>query len=186
VSRRRLILIAVVVAAGIAIVASGVLSDIPDAETIIEDVAEALGKWTYALVAALAFLETGAFVGLIAPGEFTVILGGVIAGQGEINVMLLLALTWLAAFLGDTTSFVIGSRNAARDADAAPNQARAAELNGQVSDRNRKAALAFGIGSAAAAAGALLLLWPVGNEGAPQPEARVSMGGATVWVKGRF
>jgi membrane protein DedA with SNARE-associated domain/membrane-associated phospholipid phosphatase len=102
--------IAVVVAAAIAIYASGVLSDIPDAETIIEDVAEALGKWTYALVAALAFLETGAFVGLVAPGEFTVILGGVIAGQGEINVMLLLALTWLAAFLGDTTSFVVGSR----------------------------------------------------------------------------
>ena len=28
----------------------------------------------------MAFLETGAFVGLIAPGEFTVIVGGVIAG----------------------------------------------------------------------------------------------------------
>jgi undecaprenyl-diphosphatase len=109
-TRRRLIVIALIVAAAIAIYASGVLSEIPDAETIIEDVAEALGKWTYALVAALAFLETGAFVGLIAPGEFTVILGGVIAGQGEINVTLLLALTWLAAFLGDTTSFVIGSR----------------------------------------------------------------------------
>ena len=53
---------------------------------MIEDVAEALGRWTYLLVAALAFLETGAFVGLVAPGEFTVILGGVIAGQGEINV----------------------------------------------------------------------------------------------------
>jgi membrane protein DedA with SNARE-associated domain len=110
VTRRRLILIAAIVAAVIAIAASGVLSEIPDPETIIEDVAQALGQWTYALVAALAFLETGAFVGLIAPGEFTVILGGVIAGQGEINVMLLLALTWLAAFLGDTTSFVIGSR----------------------------------------------------------------------------
>ncbi|MFL5918700.1 MAG: bifunctional DedA family/phosphatase PAP2 family protein [Gaiellaceae bacterium] len=109
-TRRRLIVIAAIVAAAIAIYASGVLSDIPDAETLIEDVAQALGKWTYALVAALAFLETGAFVGLIAPGEFTVILGGVIAGQGEINVMLLLALTWLAAFLGDTTSFVVGSR----------------------------------------------------------------------------
>jgi membrane protein DedA with SNARE-associated domain len=109
-TRRRLIVIAAIVAAAIAIFASGVLSEIPDPETIIEDVADALGQWTYALVAALAFLETGAFVGLIAPGEFTVILGGVIAGQGEINLMVLLALTWLAAFLGDTTSFVIGSR----------------------------------------------------------------------------
>jgi membrane protein DedA with SNARE-associated domain/membrane-associated phospholipid phosphatase len=110
VNRKRLILIALVVAAAIAIYASGVLSEIPDIETLIEDLAQALGRWTYALVGALAFLETGAFVGLVAPGEFTVILGGVIAGQGEINVLLLLAITWTAAFLGDTTSFLIGAR----------------------------------------------------------------------------
>ena len=109
-SRKRLAALAAVVAAGGAVYASGVLSEIPDPETVIEDIAQALGRWTYALVAGLAFLETGAFVGLVAPGEFTVILGGVIAGQGEINVMVLLALTWMAAFLGDTTSFAIGAR----------------------------------------------------------------------------
>jgi len=109
-TRKRIAALVVVVAAGVAIYASGVLSEIPDPETVIGDVAHALGRWTYLLVAGLAFLETGAFVGLVAPGEFTVILGGVIAGQGEINVMLLLALTWFAAFLGDTTSFAIGSR----------------------------------------------------------------------------
>ena len=109
-TRRRVLIAAVLVAAGIAVYASGVLSDIPDIETLIEDLAQALGRWTYALVGALAFLETGAFVGLVAPGEFTVILGGVIAGQGEINVLLLLAITWTAAFLGDTTSFLIGAR----------------------------------------------------------------------------
>ena len=109
-TKKRIVALLIVVAAIVAVLASGVLSDIPDIETIIEDIAQALGRWTYALVAALAFLETGAFVGLVAPGEFTVILGGVIAGQGEINVVLLLALTWLAAFLGDTTSFMIGAR----------------------------------------------------------------------------
>ena len=109
-TRRRVLIAAVLVAAGIAVYASGVLSDIPDIETLIEDLAQALGRWTYALVGILAFLETGAFVGLVAPGEFTVILGGVIAGQGEINVLLLLAITWTAAFLGDTTSFLIGAR----------------------------------------------------------------------------
>ena len=109
-TRKRIAALLIVAAAVVAVLASGVLSDIPDIETIIEDLAQALGRWTYLLVAALAFLETGAFVGLVAPGEFTVILGGVIAGQGEINVLLLLALTWLAAFLGDTTSFLIGAR----------------------------------------------------------------------------
>lgn len=103
---------AIAVAAGLAlgIYASGLLSDLPDPEKLIEDLAQALGRWTYALVAVLAFLETGAFVGLVAPGEFTVILGGVIAGQGEISVTVLLALTWTAAFLGDSTSFAIGTR----------------------------------------------------------------------------
>ncbi len=109
-TRKRILIGAALVAAAIAVYASGVLSEIPDIETLIEDLAQALGRWTYLLVGALAFLETGAFVGLVAPGEFTVILGGVIAGQGEINVLLLLAITWMAAFLGDTTSFMIGAR----------------------------------------------------------------------------
>ena len=43
-------------------------------------------NWTYLLVGALAFLETGAFVGLIAPGETALLLGGLVAGQGEIDV----------------------------------------------------------------------------------------------------
>jgi undecaprenyl-diphosphatase len=110
VTRRRVVTGALLLGAAIAVYASGILPEIPDIETLIEDLAQALGRWTYVLVAALAFLETGAFVGLVAPGEFTVILGGVIAGQGEINVLLLLAITWLAAFLGDTTSFLIGAR----------------------------------------------------------------------------
>jgi membrane protein DedA with SNARE-associated domain/membrane-associated phospholipid phosphatase len=58
----------------------------------------------------MAFLETGAFVGLIAPGEFTVIIGGVIAGQGTISVILLLGIVWLCCVLGDTASFFVGRR----------------------------------------------------------------------------
>ena len=69
----------------------------------------ASGAWTYLLVGALAFLETGAFVGLVAPGEFTVLLGGAVAGQGDISLPLILAITWLAAFLGDSVSFMLGA-----------------------------------------------------------------------------
>jgi membrane protein DedA with SNARE-associated domain len=81
-----------------------------DLEEIIEDLSRGLGSWTYLLVAALAFLETGAFVGLIAPGEFTVILGGAVAGQGDISLPLILAITWLSAFLGDSVSFMLGAK----------------------------------------------------------------------------
>ena len=39
------------------------------------------------LVGALAFLETGAFIGLIAPGETALLLGGLVAGQGQVDVL---------------------------------------------------------------------------------------------------
>jgi undecaprenyl-diphosphatase len=105
---RRAIGIAVALALGV--YASGVLSELPDPKKAIEDIAQALGPWTYALVAVSAFLETGAFVGLVAPGETIVIAGGVIAGQGEIQLLPLIGLVWLCAVLGDTTSFYIGRR----------------------------------------------------------------------------
>ena len=81
-----------------------------DFEEVIKDLSEGLGSWTYLLVAVLAFLETGAFVGLVAPGEFTVILGGAVAGQGDISLPLIIAITWISAFLGDSVSFMLGSR----------------------------------------------------------------------------
>ncbi len=49
-------------------------------------------------------------MGLVAPGETTIIVGGVIAGQGEVELIPLIGLVWVCAVLGDTTSFFIGRR----------------------------------------------------------------------------
>lgn len=81
-----------------------------DIEQVVEDLSRSLGSWTYLLVGGLAFLETGAFVGLVAPGEFTVILGGAVASQGDVELPLILGITWLAAFLGDSVSFLLGAK----------------------------------------------------------------------------
>jgi membrane protein DedA with SNARE-associated domain len=81
-----------------------------DLDKIIEDLSESLGAWTYLLVGGLAFLETGAFVGLVAPGEFTVMLGGAVASQGDISLPLIIAVTWLSAFAGDSVSFLLGAK----------------------------------------------------------------------------
>jgi len=78
-------------------------------DKIIEDLSQSLGSWTYLLVGTLAFLETGAFVGLVAPGEFTVLLGGAVASQGDISLPLIIAVTWAAAFAGDSVSFMLGA-----------------------------------------------------------------------------
>ncbi len=113
VRRKRLagerLVVALVVAAGLAVYGSGVLAHV-DIQKGIEDLAKALGKWTYALVGFMAFAETGAFVGLVAPGEFTVLLGGVIAGQGTINIFVLIALVWACTLSGDSLSFFLGRR----------------------------------------------------------------------------
>jgi undecaprenyl-diphosphatase len=105
---RRLLAVGAVLV--LAIYASGVLSELPDPKKLIGDIAETLGPWTYAVVGVMAFLETGAFVGLVAPGETVVIAAGVIAGQGEIQLIPLIGLVWICAVLGDTTSFYIGHR----------------------------------------------------------------------------
>jgi membrane protein DedA with SNARE-associated domain/membrane-associated phospholipid phosphatase len=76
----------------------------------VEDLSSGLGAWTYLLVGGLAFLETGAFVGLIAPGEFTVMLGGAVASKGDISLPLILAITWICAFTGDSVSFLLGAK----------------------------------------------------------------------------
>ncbi len=57
-----------VVVAALALWGFGVVEP-PNLTKLIEDVGTRLGKWTYLLVGALAFLETGAFVGLVAPGR---------------------------------------------------------------------------------------------------------------------
>jgi undecaprenyl-diphosphatase len=113
VRRRRLsrtnLAFAAVVVAGLLVYGAGLVQP-PNVKDAIANLGAALGPYTYALVAVLAFLETGAFVGLVAPGETAIIVGGVIAGQGEIDIVVLIGLTWAAATAGDTASFFLGRR----------------------------------------------------------------------------
>jgi membrane protein DedA with SNARE-associated domain/membrane-associated phospholipid phosphatase len=82
----------------------------PNLEQLLIDIGERLGKWTYVLVGVLAFLETGAFIGLIAPGETALLLGGLVAGQGKVDLLTMIAVVWACAVAGDLTSFYLGRR----------------------------------------------------------------------------
>ena len=84
--------------------------EIPNIKKLIEDLSSALGGWTYLVVGAMAFFETGAFVGLIAPGETFMLLGGVVAGQGEVSLIALIAIGWSCAVAGDAASFYAGHK----------------------------------------------------------------------------
>jgi undecaprenyl-diphosphatase len=83
---------------------------LPQLETLVGTVGSTLGPYTYVLVAVMAFLETGAFVGLLVPGETVVIVGGVVAGQGHVDVVALICLTWLCALGGDLAGYLLGRR----------------------------------------------------------------------------
>ena len=99
----------VLIAILLAVYGSGVV-ELPKLDEVLLDIGKVLGNWTYLLVGVLAFLETGAFVGLIAPGETAMMLGGVVAGQGEINVITLIGIAWAAAIAGDCASYLLGQR----------------------------------------------------------------------------
>jgi membrane protein DedA with SNARE-associated domain/membrane-associated phospholipid phosphatase len=112
--RRRRLEPTVLVGGAIAVVLAAVygagLVQLPNLEESLIRIGETLGTWTYVLVGALAFLETGAFVGLIAPGETAMLLGGLVAGQGQIDLITLIGIVWTCAVAGDLTSFFLGRR----------------------------------------------------------------------------
>jgi undecaprenyl-diphosphatase len=58
----------------------------------------------------MAALETGAGIGLIAPGELAVVIGGVTAGQGHTSLPVLIAIVWACALSGDLISYFLGRR----------------------------------------------------------------------------
>jgi membrane protein DedA with SNARE-associated domain len=86
------------------------LYTLPSIDDALTRLAPALGNWTYPLVSVLAYLEAAAFVGLLVPGELTVVLGGAIARDGDISIFALFGLVWLAAAAGDTTGYFLGRR----------------------------------------------------------------------------
>ncbi|HEX5763698.1 MAG TPA: bifunctional DedA family/phosphatase PAP2 family protein [Solirubrobacterales bacterium] len=100
--------IAIGVVAGYVLLSRFVPHD--ELQHVLEDVSNALGSWTYLFAGIFAFAETGAFVGLIVPGETLLLVAGAVAGQGAIDVYILIAIAWFAAWAGDTTSFLIGRR----------------------------------------------------------------------------
>ncbi len=83
---------------------------LPSLDEALTRLAPALGNWTYALVGILAYLEAAAFIGLLVPGELTVVLGGAVARTGDVSIEKLFFLVWFAAAAGDSTGYWLGHR----------------------------------------------------------------------------
>lgn len=88
---------------------SGVI-ELPQAGQVARDLGGALGPYTYLVVGLMALLETAGALGLVAPGELAVVIGGVTAGQGHTDLVTLIAVVWGCAFTGDLISYSLGRR----------------------------------------------------------------------------
>ncbi len=67
-----------------------------------------LGTWGYLVVFLAAFLESSAFLGLLVPGESIVIIAGVLASQGYLDLGDCITVISLGAVLGDTAGYSLG------------------------------------------------------------------------------
>ena len=63
----------------------------------------------YVIVGVVVFIETGLLFGFFLPGDSILFSAGLVAAsKGNINIVFLIIVIWVAAFFGDQIGFVIG------------------------------------------------------------------------------
>ena len=65
--------------------------------------------YLYLLIGAIVFVETGVLLGFFLPGDSILFSAGLVAAaHGEVNIVILVSVIFLAAFFGDQVGFVLG------------------------------------------------------------------------------
>lgn len=84
------------------------LAKINIVERILDLIRPLFANWGYLLVFLFAFLERSFLVGLVVPGSAIVLLGGIYAGQGDLNIALVILLAFVGSLAGDNLGYLIG------------------------------------------------------------------------------
>ncbi len=71
-------------------------------------IVEAAGFWSYAVVFLLTAAETSAFFGVLMPGESLILVAGALAARGDLDPVALAAVVVAAAVIGDSTGYALG------------------------------------------------------------------------------
>ncbi len=75
----------------------------------LEAIVKEYDKATYLILALIIFCETGLVVTPFLPGDSLLFAAGALAGAGLLNLWLLIAILFIAAFLGDNLNFAVGN-----------------------------------------------------------------------------
>jgi membrane-associated protein len=87
---------------------AGVLDWVLHLDDKLKGLAESAGAWTYAILFVVVFCETGLVVTPLLPGDSLLFVAGALAGDGRLNIVLLIVVLLAAAILGDTVNYHAG------------------------------------------------------------------------------
>ena len=73
------------------------------------DIVNSYHTWTYLILALIIFCETGLVVTPLLPGDSLLFAAGALAGAGSLDIGIIIALLFVAAFIGDNTNYFIGN-----------------------------------------------------------------------------
>jgi membrane-associated protein len=91
------------------------LRSLTNPEQLIHLLSTLLSGWLgYAALAAIVFSETGLLVGFFLPGDSLLFTVGVVAGAGQLDIVLVNVLLMSAAIIGDSTGYLLGRQTGPR------------------------------------------------------------------------
>ena len=87
------------------------LGTLTNPERLIQLLSTAMSGWAgYAMLSGIVFAETGLLVGFVLPGDSLLFTIGVVAGAGELNLVVIVLLLVCASMLGDWSGYLLGRR----------------------------------------------------------------------------
>ena len=87
------------------------LGTLTNPERLIQLLSTAMSGWAgYAMLSGIVFAETGLLVGFVLPGDSLLFTIGVVAGAGELNLVVIMLLLICASMLGDWSGYLLGRR----------------------------------------------------------------------------
>jgi membrane protein DedA with SNARE-associated domain len=73
-------------------------------------IGNSVGTWLYLISGALCFAEAAILVGMVLPGETALLVAGVFAQRGVLNLSLMIVIAFVCAVAGDSVGFEFGKK----------------------------------------------------------------------------